>query len=71
MMISKKKRKRKKIKAEKEANEKEEKKEHALIPRTEKQALTTSVSAWPRSYSLRDKDTYEKAQTLQSKSLIP
>lgn len=43
-----KKKKKKKIKAEKEANEKEEKKEHALMPRTEKQALTTSVSAWSR-----------------------
>lgn len=39
MIYFKEKKKKKKVKAEKEANEKEEKKEHALIPRTEKQAL--------------------------------
>lgn len=48
MIYFKEKKKKKKVKAEKEANEKEEKKEHALIPRTEKQAFTTSVSAWSR-----------------------
>lgn len=43
MIYFKKKKKKKKAKAEKE-----EKKEYACIPRTEKRALTTSVSAWSR-----------------------